>query len=538
MKLTACMLLLLASLAACGLQAQPGVLFQDDFSTDKGWQLPSPWSRDVATAFSQASPPMFEPGTDNTPTTTDNRIIGDTIGNVYAANDGSVHWAVSPVIDCSGSSVIYLNYSRVLGLANGSSANIEVTNNGTTWTSLWSSPAGSTIYESAWTWDTHDISVVAAGSTTVQVRFGIGPTGAAQHTGWCIDDVSVYAPPIIQVNLGSAAGPQISHQQSPFGTGRDFGNQDINAGPTAAITIFITNIGTGSLSLSTPSMGGTWWTEYIIGSAGFQSQLAGGASTSFTVSFDPNTIGQKQAFARIPHTDGTQASPFYVLVTGNGTSGGVPVLEVHEGSLSGPVVAHNAAVSGGRNFGNQPIGGGPTADLTITVENSGGAYLTLGAPVLGGANPGEFVLNTSGLQSSLAPGQNTSFTAAFDPTSGGAKAAQVTFTHNDTSVTSPFIINVAGTAVAAATELRMFTQPTNSPAGQLFATAPSVMVTDTGGVVDVTDNTTTIQVAITPLTGSASASLSGTLTVTVTGGFATFSDLAISHAGRRRRIVQ
>ncbi|MCZ7606421.1 MAG: choice-of-anchor D domain-containing protein [Planctomycetota bacterium] len=247
--------------------------------------------------------------------------------------------------------------------------------------------------------------------------------------------------PVIEVRLTNSSGTIIPHQDPATGTIRDFGNQDISAGPTAPITICIVNSGTGALGLGTPDMAGTWWDQYVVTSS-MPSSIAPGASATFTVAFDPSSIGVKDAYVRIPHTDGTKPSPYQVPVLGNGTSPG-PSVNVTEGA-GGPSVAHNAAASGGRDFGNQLVTAGPTAPLTIVINNTGTSDLTVGTPVLGGADPGEFVLNTATIVSPVTPGNSTSFTIAFDPTSIGQKNATVSFTHNDTSTPSPFIINVTG----------------------------------------------------------------------------------------------
>ncbi|MCA8913600.1 MAG: hypothetical protein KDB82_18090, partial [Planctomycetes bacterium] len=54
--------------------------------------------------------------------------------------------------------------------------------------------------------------------------------------------------PYIQVDQTVSGGTNIPHQSSPTGTPRDFGQQDVNAGPTAEITIAVTNVGTGTLT--------------------------------------------------------------------------------------------------------------------------------------------------------------------------------------------------------------------------------------------------------------------------------------------------
>ncbi len=261
------------------------------------------------------------------------------------------------------------------------------------------------------------------------------------------------APGVIQVREASATGTIVTFQQAAAGTARDFGNRDINAGPTAALTIFVVNTGTGNLTLSLPVMGGTWWNQYVLDTTGFQTSLAPAASTSFTVAFDPSSVQSPcDALVRIAHNDTTQTTPFDVPVTGNGTTTPTtPSLEVHQGTATGPAINHNdPAATTPRDFGNQVITAGPTAAITITIVNGGSQTLTLGTPAKAGTQAGEFVLTTTGFSTSLVQAASTSFTVAFDPTTVGAKTATITFTHNDTTKTSPFVINLMGNGVNSA----------------------------------------------------------------------------------------
>ena len=67
--------------------------------------------------------------------------------------------------------------------------------------------------------------------------------------------------------------------------------------------------------------------------------------------------------------------------------------------------------------------------------------------------------------------------------------------------------------------------------GTAFARQPAVEVRDDQGDRVTTDNTTQVTLAITGGTGTAGAVLSGTTTVTVVNGWATFSGLSIDSAG-------
>ncbi|MGA0871392.1 MAG: invasin domain 3-containing protein, partial [Phycisphaerales bacterium] len=76
-----------------------------------------------------------------------------------------------------------------------------------------------------------------------------------------------------------------------------------------------------------------------------------------------------------------------------------------------------------------------------------------------------------------------------------------------------------------ATKLAITTQPVGGASGSLLATQPVVVVQDANGNTVTTDSTTQIAVAIQSGTGG---SLGGTTTITVSGGVATFTNLALT----------
>src|SRR5262249_58514377 len=102
-------------------------------------------------------------------------------------------------------------------------------------------------------------------------------------------------------------------------------------------------------------------------------------------------------------------------------------------------------------------------------------------------------------------------------------------TATDTATAS--ITGTATVAVnpAAADHLLFQQQPTDTPAGQTITSAVTVAVVDQFGNVVTSDNSdmVTLTIASNPSGGT----LSGTLTVTVTGGIPTFRDLSIDRAG-------
>jgi hypothetical protein len=100
-----------------------------------------------------------------------------------------------------------------------------------------------------------------------------------------------------------------------------------------------------------------------------------------------------------------------------------------------------------------------------------------------------------------------------------------------TDTTTSSLIGNASVLVnpAAADHLLFLQQPTDTAAGQTITPALTVAVVDQFGNVVTSDNADTVTLAIG--TNPRCGTLSGTLTVTVSGGIATFNDLSIDQAG-------
>ncbi|MEZ5991425.1 MAG: choice-of-anchor D domain-containing protein [Planctomycetota bacterium] len=360
--------------------------------------------------------------------------------------------------------------------ANSQVLEITFTNNGTstitipTFTKTGADPAKFVVIQSPAS------SIAIGASTVMQIQFNSNAGGTTGAQGFYYATIEVdhnatgagvgTAPfeinlqaegvvptPIISVNENSASGTAITHNQPAGTTIRNFGSQDIANGQTAAITLAITNVGTGTLSIGGINIGGTNFSDFVIDTTGltFPLNLTANQTATFTVAFDPATIGQKDAVVQFSHNDSAQPTPFLIPITGVGTQSGVPIMSVTEGS-GGANIPYNDPAANGRDFGQQLINNGPTnPPLTITITNSGSVNLNITSmPVLGGPDAAHFVLDITGFSTPIGSGASSSFTIAFDPTSLGIKDATVTFSHDDSSITSPFIINVTGEGVNAA----------------------------------------------------------------------------------------
>lgn len=83
---------------------------------------------------------------------------------------------------------------------------------------------------------------------------------------------------------------EIEHSQDAAGSGRDFGSQQVSAGPTGDLTITILNTGNATLNMGTPTVAGSAATEFIITSLP-STTVPGSNSTTFAIAFEPTTAG-------------------------------------------------------------------------------------------------------------------------------------------------------------------------------------------------------------------------------------------------------
>ncbi|MCC6572610.1 MAG: c-type cytochrome [Planctomycetes bacterium] len=156
-----------------------------------------------------------------------------------------------------------------------------------------------------------------------------------------------------------------------------------------------------------------------------------------------------------------------------------PAIAVFEGALGLGAIANGAPAANARDFGARDIAAGPGNPVTIVIENSGAADLSLGAPALAGQG-GEFLLDAASMLTLLTPGANTAFTVAFDPATAGQKTATVSFTHNGANSSTPFSFSVTGTgadgALPALTPNISVAGPASAPEGNSGASTFSFTV--------------------------------------------------------------
>ena len=134
---------------------------------------------------------------------------------------------------------------------------VDVSNNGTTWTNIYTNPSGQEVSGSSWQKMTYDISSVADNHSTVYIRWGyqIGSSGVFPSSGWNIDDVLVTGLPMspLSVTINQAAGQADPTRNSPINFTvvfsepvTDFATGDVTfTGGTAPGTLVGTVTGSG-----------------------------------------------------------------------------------------------------------------------------------------------------------------------------------------------------------------------------------------------------------------------------------------------------
>jgi len=338
-------------------------------------------------------------------------VIGYRLDGDYDASISTTRWATTPSMNCSGRQNVTLSFRRWLGVEQSGfdRAYIQVSNNGTTWTTIWENP-NTTIDDTSWANVQYDISAVADGRPTVYVRWGMGATDNEwNYCGWNIDEVLVdgSAPPTY---------PEIAVEQ-PAGTGLSDGSSSIGCGSVTVgsssppISFTIRNTGTSDLTGLSVSKNGTNGGDYALGSLG-ATTLAPGASTSFSVTFSPGAAGSRAAAIHIASNDADE-NPFDINLTGTGVAPGALAINPAGGLAS----------SGSY--------GGPfsPSSLQYTLSNPGGTAINWTA-----AKTANWV-SLSATSGTLAAGANTTLTVSIsgDAATFGVSGYNDTVTFTNTT---------------------------------------------------------------------------------------------------------
>jgi hypothetical protein len=338
-----------------------------------------------------------------------------------------------------------------------------------------------------------------------------------------------------------------------------------------------TSIGSGTLSGGTATFSTSALavaTHSITASYGGDGNFNGSTSGNVNQTVNQDGTSTTVASSTNPSASG-QSVTFTATVTANSPGSGAPTGTVT--FLDGGASIGSATLSGGTasfstsalSVGNHTISasyggdanftGSTSSAITQTVNAPGATHYSVSAPSSSTAGSA-FTITVTALTSTNGVATNYTGTVSFSSSDGqaglpanymftAADAGVHTFTNGVTlktagsqSVTATDTVTstITGSATvsvspAAASKLVFTQQPGNTRVNNNIKPAPIVKVEDAFGNVETADNTDVVSMAIG--TNPNGGTLSGTTSVTVSGGAATFSNLVINRAGNGYTLV-
>ena len=285
----------------------------------------------------------------------------------------------------------------------------------------------------------------AAATATLNVVFA--PTTGGSATGNVTVTSNANNPSLTITLTGTGVQPGLSITPTSFAFG------SVTDGQTKSQTFTLTNTGAASLTISQLSVSGA---GYSLSGLTTPSTIAAGASATFSAAFAPTTAGSLPGTITI--ASNAPGSPSTIALSGTG-------------------VALQASVSftpSTANFGSVTVGS--TNSQTIQVTNTGSAVLTITQASVTGTG-----FSTTGLTLPLSinPGLSSTFNAQYQPAAAGAASGSITIVSN--AATSPSVISLTGTGVAATQILSLSTNTVsfgNIDTGT--SSTQTVTVTNTG----------------------------------------------------------
>ncbi len=295
---------------------------------------------------------------------------------------------------------------------------------------------------------------LAPGSCTINVAFK--PTAGGQLNEFLtINDSDSSSPQTV------ALGGLARALKASLGT-LNMGNHLIGVSSTP-VPVTLTNLGTTPINISGISYPNPEFSQYLPSStcgASFP-----GLSTCQVYSlFTPDASGLQTGSFTVVDSD--PSSPTTITLTGTGVALKFSALNV---------------IFGGLNLGltHSPV--------SLTLTNLGSVAVNFSSIAIGGANPGDFAIQTNTCGSSVGASANCSLGVTFTPQAAGARSATLIFT--DDTYQSPQSVALAGTGVAVLKSIAV------TPAQSSVVVGSTQQFTATGTYSDGSTNNVTASAA-------------------------------------------
>ncbi len=276
----------------------------------------------------------------------------------------------------------------------------------------------------------------------------------------------------------------------------DFGTVTMPGSLTRTFTI--KNTGVSPLTLSgNITVSGQQAGDFTVTQPALTTIPASG-STTFAVEFKPSATGVRKTQVRIPNNFNTRYD-FTIQGTGSG-----PIMVVEGNNQQIAHASTTPSVDNHTDFGTVTMPGSQTR--TFTIKNTGASPLTLGNITVSGQQAGDFKV-TQPAATTIAPGQDITFTVTFTPTVTGLRKTQVRIPNN---FNTRYDFNIQGTGSGPIMEVEGNGQPIQ-PATNANTPPPSL------------DNHTDFGEVVMPSTATRTFTIKNTGTSDLTLGNITFS---------------
>ncbi|MGE5397460.1 MAG: choice-of-anchor D domain-containing protein [Chitinophagales bacterium] len=295
--------------------------------------------------------------------------------------------------------------------------------------------------------------IAAAGETTFQVVFGCSTAGIKNATISINNDDSNENPYDFavtgigvtpEINLLGKGTTIVNNDDTPStDDDTDFGSADIVSGSVEK-TFTIQNTGTSGLVLNgipPVFLGGDNPTDFLV-TAQPASSIQVSLDTTFKVTFNPSTVGDKTARVSIINNDKDE-NPYVFYIKGTGTV--APEMGVLGNGVAIADDDDTPCLDDYTDFGGVAAAEG-TIERTFTIQNTGTGDLTLtGDPkvAISGANAADFMVILEPA-AAVAAGETTTFTVRFNPDVIGVRTAAISIDNND-SDENPYNFFIQGT---------------------------------------------------------------------------------------------
>ena len=164
-----------------------------DFSldTDPGWSTEEEWAFGQPAGLGGSAHGYADPTSGYTGT----NVYGVNLTGDYSTAVGGPYHLTAGSFDCSFFDNVKLKFAQWLNIdwASYVGASVEVSNDGSSWNTVWEHTNDSEIVENSWQIMEYDISSTADGQATVYIRWSyeIIESDAYPYSGWNIDDIQV-----------------------------------------------------------------------------------------------------------------------------------------------------------------------------------------------------------------------------------------------------------------------------------------------------------------------------------------------------------